>query len=176
MMPPCSPPISLPLTMATATQHPAEKVEPSELASIDKGTPQGNLTFLAQAAATEHALTPLEAMRTYWRAFCWCIFMCIGALLWGYDAQVRLSHRPRQTALANVDRQVGGGLLSVPQFRTDFGYIANGQPILPASWQSAFNSVSSIGGMFGGLSLGWISDRLGYVFSLWVSCCYSHGP
>ncbi|KAI9568717.1 maltose permease, partial [Boletus coccyginus] len=98
---------------------------------------------LAQAAATEHALTPLQAMRTYWRAFLWCMFMCIGALLWGYDAQV------------------SGGLLGVPQFRADFGYVLDGQPILPASWQSAFNSVSSIGGMFGGLSLGWFSDRFG---------------
>ncbi|KAI9568718.1 hypothetical protein HD554DRAFT_709317 [Boletus coccyginus] len=55
--------------------------------------------------------------------------------------------------------QVGGGLLSMPQFRTDFGYVSDGQPILPASWQSAFNSVSSIGGMSGSLSLDWISDR-----------------
>ncbi|KAF8552470.1 maltose permease [Imleria badia] len=131
-----------------------EKVEHTEVASIDKGKPPpyGHLTFLAQAAATEHALTPLQAMRTYWRAFFWCLFMCIGALLWGYDAQV------------------GGGLLSVPQFRTDFGYISEGQPILPASWQSAFNSVSSIGGMFGGLSLGWISDRLGRRGAVAIAC------
>lgn len=57
------------------------------------------------------------------------------------------------------------------QFRTDFGYVtSDGETILPASWQSAFNSVSSIGGMFGGLSLGWISDRLGLVtFAVLVS-------
>ena len=73
----------------------SEKIEPTEIASFDKGTPPGNLTLLAQAAATEHALTPLEAMRTYWRAFFWCMFMCIGALLWGYDAQVRLSLHPK---------------------------------------------------------------------------------
>ncbi|KAH0834933.1 general substrate transporter [Lanmaoa asiatica] len=141
--------------MATATQDLTEKIEVNEIASIDKGTPQGNLTFLAQAAATEHALTPLQAIRTYWRAFLWCMFMCIGALLWGYDAQV------------------GGGLLSVPQFRTDFGYVSDNQPILPASWQSAFNSVSSIGGMFGGLSLGWISDRLGRRGAVAVACAIS---
>ncbi|KAF8137075.1 general substrate transporter [Boletus edulis] len=128
--------------MMSTTQ---EKNDLTKVESIDKGTTEhhGHLTFLARAAATEHALTPLQAMRTHWRAFMWCLFMCIGALLWGYDAQV------------------GGGLLSVPQFRMDFGYVSDGQPILPASWQSAFNSVSSIGGMFGGLSLGWISDRLG---------------
>lgn len=57
--------------------------------------------------------------------------------------------------------QVGGGLLSVPTFRQNFGYMYQGQPVLAASWQSAFNSVSSVGGMFGGLSLGYISDALG---------------
>jgi len=127
-------------------------MEPAEITSFDKGTPPGNLTLLAQAAATEHAITTLQAMRTYWRAFLWCIFMCMGALLWGYDAQV------------------GGGLLSVPQFRADFGYIYEGSPVLPASWQSAFNSVSSIGGMFGGLSLGWISDRLGRRGAVAIAC------
>jgi SP family general alpha glucoside:H+ symporter-like MFS transporter len=76
--------------MATTTQDPTEKTDPTEFASIDKGTPHGNLTFLAQTAAAEHALTPIQAMRTYWRAFLWCMFMCVGALLWGYDAQVRL--------------------------------------------------------------------------------------
>lgn len=92
--------------MATATQDPTvtEKVEPTDIASIDKGgTPYGNLTFLAQAAATEHALTPLQAIRTYWRAFFWCLFMCIGALLWGYDAQVRLS--PRWACVVDNERQ-----------------------------------------------------------------------
>ena len=72
--------------MATTT----EKVDPTAMASIDKGTPSGNLTLLAQAAATEHGLTPLQAIRIYWRAFFWCIFVCIGALLCGYDLQVRL--------------------------------------------------------------------------------------
>ena len=79
--------------MAGMAQDPTvnEKFEPTEIASIDKGSAQhGNLTFLAQAAVTEHALTPLQAMRIYWRALFWCLFMCIGALLWGYDSQVRL--------------------------------------------------------------------------------------
>ena len=70
-------------------------------------------------------------------------FIAIGALLWGYDAQV------------------GGGVLSIPSFRRDFGYIFQGEPVLQAKWQSAFNSVSSVGGLFGGLSVGWLADRLG---------------
>lgn len=48
-----------------------------------------NLTALAVAAASDHASTPLQAIRTHRRAFVWCLFMCMGALLWGYDTQVR---------------------------------------------------------------------------------------
>ncbi|EIW77177.1 general substrate transporter [Coniophora puteana RWD-64-598 SS2] len=101
------------------------------------------LGALAKAAATDRALSPLQAIRLYWRAFFWCLFMCIGALLAGYDVQIT------------------GGLLSVPSFRRDFGFESGGQYILAASWQSAFNSASSVGCMLGGLSVGIISDKLG---------------
>lgn len=72
-----------------AAKGSSEKAETAEVASFEKGSqPYGNLTALAQAAATDHALTPMQAMHVYWRAFGWCLFMCMGALLWGYDAQV----------------------------------------------------------------------------------------
>ena len=53
---------------------------------------------------------------------------------------------------------------------TDFGYVLDDQPILPATWQSAFDSVSSIRGMLGGLliigltPIGWGE----YFFSLHI--------
>lgn len=37
----------------------------------------------------------------------------------------------------------------------------NGEPVLPASWQTAFNVVSSVGQFFGGFMCAWLSDRLG---------------
>ncbi|KAG1763315.1 maltose permease, partial [Suillus occidentalis] len=110
---------------------------------------------LAQAAATEHATTPAQAVRTYWRAFAWCLFINMGALLWGYDSQV------------------GGGLLSVPSFRRDFGSLIDQQYVLAASWQSAFNSVSSIGGMAGAFSLGYISELFGRRGAVAVACVVS---
>lgn len=73
----------------------AEKTEPARSASIDKGRCSVNLTALAQAAAAEHALTTLQAMRIYWRALLWCIFMSIGALMYGYDVQVRHHASPK---------------------------------------------------------------------------------
>ncbi|KAG1726395.1 maltose permease [Suillus lakei] len=122
---------------------------------FEKESPYGNLTALAQAAATEHAITPAQAMRTYWRAFAWCLFINMGALLWGYDSQI------------------GGGLLSVPSFRRDFGSLIDQQYVLAASWQSAFNSVSSIGGMAGAFSLGYISELFGRRGAVAVACSVS---
>ncbi|KAG1729525.1 maltose permease, partial [Suillus paluster] len=112
---------------------------------------------LAQAAATDHAITPVQAMRTHWRAFAWCLFINMGALLWGYDSQV------------------GGGLLSVPSFRRDFGSFVNieEQYVLAASWQSAFNSISSVGGMAGAFSLGHISELFGRRGAVAVACLVS---
>lgn len=79
-----------------------EKVEPAHVedaSSIDKGQQYGNLNALAHAAATERALTPWHAVRVYWKATFWCLFMCMGALLWGYDSQVS---RPSSDAPASA--------------------------------------------------------------------------
>lgn len=72
-------------------------------------------------------------------------FICVGGLLWGYDAQV------------------SGGTLSIPAFRRDFGYEFDDNWVLPARWQSAFNSASSIGGLFGALGVGYMADKIGSV-------------
>ena len=74
------------------------------------------------------------------------------------------------------DAQIGGGLLASPQFRKDFGYVSkNGQYILPADWQAAFNSASSIGGFFGGITCGYVSDRYGRCKTLGLACVVSIG-
>jgi MFS family permease len=52
-------------------------------------------------------------------------------------------------------------MISVPSFRRDFGFIANGQYVLPAKWQAAFNNVSSIGQFFGGFICSQVADRIG---------------
>ncbi|KAK4684598.1 MFS transporter, SP family, general alpha glucoside:H+ symporter, partial [Tremellales sp. Uapishka_1] len=102
-----------------------------------------------------HAMSPFQAIKIYHRAALWCLFGGLGALLWGYDAQI------------------SGGTLSIPAFRRDFGTIYEGSPLLPARWQSALNSASSIGGIFGGLTLGWLADKLGRRSVLGVACIVS---
>lgn len=144
--------------MTSTVNEKAAQVTHSEVdaaAGFEKKSPYSNLTTLAQAAAIEHAITPSQAVRTYWRAFAWCLFINMGALLWGYDSQV------------------GGGLLSVPSFRRDFGSLIDQQYVLAASWQSAFNSVSSIGGMAGAFSLGYISEVFGRRGAVAAACFVS---
>ncbi|KIJ63761.1 hypothetical protein HYDPIDRAFT_155254 [Hydnomerulius pinastri MD-312] len=140
-----------------ASKESPEKAEFAEPMSSEKGTSYGSLTALAQAAATDHALTPMQAMRTSWRTLLWSLFVCIGPLSWGFDAQV------------------GSSLLSIPVFRQDFGYMEDNQAILTAPWQSAFMSANAIGGMFGGLALGYVSDKLGRRGAVAVSSVISIG-
>jgi MFS family permease len=52
-------------------------------------------------------------------------------------------------------------MISVPQFRQNFGYFYKGQPVLAARWQSAFNTISSAGQFFGGFMCSYFADRFG---------------
>jgi hypothetical protein len=52
-------------------------------------------------------------------------------------------------------------MIAVSSFRRDFGYVADGQDILPAKWQAAFNNVSSIGQFFGGFICSQVADMIG---------------
>ena len=52
-------------------------------------------------------------------------------------------------------------MISVPSFRRDFGFIDDGQYILPAKWQAAFNNIGSIGQFFGGFVCSQVADKIG---------------
>lgn len=41
-------------------------------------------------------------------------------------------------------------MISVASFRRDYGYVLDGEAILPADWQTAFNVISTVGQFFGG--------------------------
>ncbi|KAK0125363.1 hypothetical protein ONS96_009211 [Cadophora gregata f. sp. sojae] len=73
----------------------------------------------------------------------WAFFFAMSVIGWGFDAQVN------------------GAMISVPAFRRDFGYLFEGQYVIPADWQSAFNIISAVGQFVGGFVFGWLSDRLG---------------
>ncbi|KND91006.1 General alpha-glucoside permease [Tolypocladium ophioglossoides CBS 100239] len=91
----------------------------------------------------EHALTVRDVFRRHPALVFWSVYWSLAATGWGFDAQVN------------------GGMLSVRAFRRDFGYMYGGEPVLPADWQAAFNTVSSVGQFFGGFACSWLADRVG---------------
>lgn len=70
----------------------------------------------------DHEMTIKQAITTQTSAVCWCLFSVWMLLLAAYD----------QNAPALY--------LAIPKFREDFGVLYEGQYILPAKWQTAFNA------------------------------------
>ncbi|KOS18026.1 General alpha-glucoside permease [Escovopsis weberi] len=86
----------------------------------------------------EHELTVRQVFIRHPALVLWSFYWAMAGVGWGFDAQVN------------------GGMLSVESFRRDFGYTFHGRPVLPASWQSAFNNPALLlglllatGGIFG---------------------------
>ncbi|KAH8599234.1 general substrate transporter [Bisporella sp. PMI_857] len=94
-------------------------------------------------AGTEHQLTFRDVWKYHKAIIGWSFFWAMCAVGWGFDAQVN------------------GAMIGVPSFRRDFGYIFEGQAVLPADWQSAFNIIGAVGQFVGGFICSWISDRAG---------------
>lgn len=66
-------------------------------------------------------MTKLQAIKQNSWAFAWCIFD-----IW-------------LTLLVSFENQASGIVIRIPQFRKDFGYLANGSYVLPAKQQAAFS-------------------------------------
>lgn len=91
----------------------------------------------------EHELTVRDVFKRHPALVFWCLYWSIAAMGWGFDAQIN------------------GGMLAVKAFRRDYGFVYNGEPVLPASWQTGFNTISSVGQFFGGFACSWVADRVG---------------
>ncbi|KAH8724187.1 maltose permease [Phaeosphaeriaceae sp. PMI808] len=112
----------------------AEKLEQPDSAKLQ---------CIEQDHTIEQELTFRHVLRNHKAMVWWCFYFAMCAVGWGFDAQVN------------------GAMIAVPSFRRDFGYILNGEAVLPAKWQSAFNTVSSIGQFFGGFLCSAIADKIG---------------
>ncbi|KAL4866440.1 hypothetical protein BDV12DRAFT_210452 [Aspergillus spectabilis] len=73
----------------------------------------------------------------------WAFYWGMAGVAWGFDMQIN------------------GAVISVPSFRRTFGYIQDGEAILPARWQTAFNTVPSVGAFFSSFFCPWVSDCIG---------------
>ncbi|CAG7556450.1 unnamed protein product [Fusarium equiseti] len=91
----------------------------------------------------EHELTLKQCFRQHPKIILWCFYWSIAAIGWGFDAQIN------------------GAMISVASFRRDFGYVQDGQAIFPADWQTAFNTITSVGGFFAGFICSYICDKVG---------------
>ncbi|SPO00321.1 related to maltose permease [Cephalotrichum gorgonifer] len=106
----------------------------------------------ASAAQEEHDLTLSHVMGNHKAVVWWCFYWAMCAVGWGFDAQIN------------------GAMISVAAFRRDFGYVLDGEAILPASWQTAFNMISTVGQFFGGFLCSHVADRIGRKKSLLLGC------
>lgn len=75
-----------------------------------------------------HAVDQEDHEDTFFQAFTRHKWACI----WSFYACWTI-------ILVSFDTQAGGAVLGIPEFRKDFGYEYNGDYVIPASWQSAFN-------------------------------------
>ncbi|PCG91927.1 Major facilitator superfamily domain, general substrate transporter [Penicillium occitanis (nom. inval.)] len=91
----------------------------------------------------EHNMTFSSVWRNHKAVIWWSFYWAMCSTGWGFDAQIN------------------GAMIAVPAFRHDFGYISDGQVILPARWQSAFNVCSAVGQFFGGFLCSWVADCVG---------------
>lgn len=64
-------------------------------------------------------------------------------------------------------------MVAIPSFRRDYGYVLNGEPVLPANWQTAFNMIASVGMLLGGFVCSWLASNYGRKGSLLcgILCC-----
>ncbi|KAH7368177.1 maltose permease [Plectosphaerella cucumerina] len=105
-------------------------------------------TLTSSALQEEHDLTLGEVFKNHKLIVWWCFYWAMAAIGWGFDAQIN------------------GAMIGVASFRRDFGYVLDGEAILPADWQTAFNAISVVGQFFGGFMASDLADRIGRRWSL----------
>ncbi|RDW59267.1 MFS hexose transporter [Coleophoma crateriformis] len=71
--------------------------------------------------------------------------------------------------LASFDNAAGISTISIPEFRKDFGSPFNGDYVLPARWQSAYNGAPTAFTVASSLSAGLIADRFGRKLTFFIA-------
>ncbi|KAH8655853.1 putative sugar transporter [Xylariales sp. PMI_506] len=113
-----------------------EKDEQVQLETVDQPTPKSNDH---DPAATYDDTPRWEIAKKNPLALFSCFYMLYTCIMYGYDG------------LAS------GVVLSLNQFREDYGYYYEGLWIIPAQWQVAFTAGSLVGMLIGGFSTGILS-------------------
>lgn len=107
--------------MAETRVEASDNAIPDLKAQLVSGQGEHVEQIAAEVEVNEHQQTVFGAIKHRPWAFAWCIYAIWVLLLTSYD------------------NQAGGIVVSIPQFRMDFGSAYAGDYVLPAKWQSAYS-------------------------------------
>ncbi|KAM0325776.1 hypothetical protein ACHAQA_007078 [Verticillium albo-atrum] len=91
----------------------------------------------------QQALTRMEAVKENKKPLAWCMYMFFICIMWGFDGLA------------------GGVVVSIAEFRKDFGHEYNGEYIVDADWQLGFQAATLFGLVFGGFVAGFLVNKWG---------------
>ncbi|KZZ99412.1 maltose permease MAL31 [Moelleriella libera RCEF 2490] len=109
----------------------------------------GTISRARQGATTEHALSPLEAIKAYPMAVFWTLMVSFTIIMEGYDT---IFKTPRI-----------GNFYAFPAFARKYGQFVDdkGKHQLSAPWQAGLSNCAGVGAFFGTLLNGILVDRFG---------------
>ncbi|KAH6867513.1 general substrate transporter [Thelonectria olida] len=120
---------------------PSLETEKSAQPAHDEGTVNQQDAHLTDQEDRE--ATKWQAIRRNPRAFFWCLYAVWTVLLVSYE------------------NQASGIVISIPQFRKDFGSFFSGDYVLSAKWQAAFSGAPVASQVIGALATGQVADWIG---------------
>ncbi|KAJ4178842.1 hypothetical protein NW767_014770 [Fusarium falciforme] len=91
----------------------------------------------------QHSLTKIQAIKENKWPLVWCMYMFFLCITWGYDGLA------------------GAIVISIAQFRRDYGTPYNGDWVIDANWQLGFQAATSFGLIFGAFASGLAINRYG---------------
>ncbi|KAL2678381.1 hypothetical protein Neosp_009127 [[Neocosmospora] mangrovei] len=91
----------------------------------------------------QHNLTKIQAIKENKWPLIWCMYMFFLCITWGYDGLA------------------GAIVISIAQFRRDYGTPYNGDWVIDANWQLGFQAATSFGLIFGAFASGLAINRYG---------------
>ena len=110
------------------------------MAVPEKTDVQHTETLAAITETEEHQQSHWQAIKRNHKAVAWATL-----LIW-------------VMCLQGFDNQAGGIVVGIKQFRKDFGSPYDGDYVLPADWQSAFNGAPYATAVFGAIFGSWVAD------------------
>ena len=102
--------------------HKTGDVNTNHIDDVDQLETGANQQLGHLANQEDHDLGRLAALKRYPWACAWCVYACWCIIL------------------VSFEMQASGSVLGIPEFRKDFGSEFDGNYVLPADWQSAFNA------------------------------------